>query len=282
MEIGTIMISGFTIASLIGLTIGLLITGAIAGILAGLLGVGGGIVIVPVLIVVADIFNVPDDVAMLVVVGTSLATIIPTSISSARAHHKKGAIDAGILRSWTPAIFVGALLGGIASKYLGANGLTLVFGFVALAVSVNLALPKTLVLAPAPPETLPARTAFALPIGFTSALMGIGGGTLSVPIMTMLSIPVHRAVATASVFGLAIAVPAVCGFIWSGWTASGRPPGSFGYVNVPAAVVLFSTSVFTAPLGAKLAHRLPARKLKIAFAAFLFVSSVRMLWKAFN
>ena len=274
------MISGFTIVSLVGLAIGLLITGAAAGLLAGLLGVGGGIAIVPVLIVVTEIFDVPQDIAMLVVVGTSLATIIPTSISSARAHRKRGAFDPYILRSWTPAIFGGALIGGIASNYLGSNGLMLVFGCVALAVSINLALPKTLVLALSPPQTLPARTAIALPIGFTSALMGIGGGTLSVPVMTMLSVPVHRAVATASVFGLAIAVPAVCGFIWSGWAVAGRPPGSFGYVNAPAAVVLFSTSVITAPLGAKLAHRLPARKLKIAFAVFLFVSALRMLWKA--
>ena len=274
------MIAGFEISSLIGLTIGLLITGGIAGVLAGLLGVGGGIVIVPVLIVVAEIFRVPPEVAMLLVVGTSLATIIPTSISSARAHNRKGAIDRDILRGWAPAIFVGAALGGIASKFLGSQGLTLVFGFVALAVSINLALPKTLNLADAPPEGAVAKAAIAGPIGFTSALMGIGGGTLSVPVMTMLSVPVHRAVATASVFGLAIAIPAVLGFVWAGWGVPGRPPGSLGYVNIPAAVVLFSVSVFTAPLGATLAHRLPARQLKIAFAVFLFVSAVRMLWKA--
>ncbi|WP_371156430.1 sulfite exporter TauE/SafE family protein [Jannaschia sp. 2305UL9-9] len=273
------MVAEFEITTLIGLTLGLLVTGGIAGVLAGLLGVGGGIVIVPVLIVVAEGFAVPDDVAMLLVVGTSLATIIPTSISSARAHNRKGAIDREILRGWTPAIFVGAALGGIASKFLGSAGLTLVFGIVALIVSINLALPKTLNLAPAPPAGAVSRAAIAGPIGFTSALMGIGGGTLSVPVMTMLSVPVHRAVATASVFGLAIALPAVLGFVWAGWDVAGRPPGSLGYVNVPAAVVLFSISVFTAPFGASLAHRLPARKLKLAFALFLFISACRMLWK---
>lgn len=274
------MIAGFSAAVLAGLTVGLLVTGAIAGVLAGLLGVGGGIVIVPVLVLVAEIFDINDDIAMLLVVGTSLATIIPTSISSARAHHKRGAIDFDILRGWVPAIFLGALLGGIASKFIGSDGLTLVFGVVAIIVSINLALPKTLTLAAAPPKAVASQSAIALPIGFTSALMGIGGGTLSVPIMSMLSVPVHRAVATASVFGLAIAVPAVAGFIWAGLGVEGRPPGSLGFVNLPAAIVLFSMSVLTAPYGAKLAHILEPRKLKLAFAVFLAISAARMLWKA--
>ena len=110
--------------------------------------------------------------------------------------------------------------------------------------------------------------------------MGIGGGTLAVPVMTMLSVPVHRAVATASVFGLLIAVPAVCGFVWSGWNVDGRPPGSLGYVNLPAAVLLFAFAIFTAPLGAAWAHRLGARQLKLAFALFLAISALRMLWRA--
>lgn len=274
------MLDDVSLTVLAGLAFGLVVTGAIAGILAGLLGVGGGIVIVPVLIIVAELFNISEDVAMLVVVGTSLATIIPTSISSARAHHRKGAIDLDILKSWTPAIFIGALLGGLASKVLGANGLTIIFGAVALLVAVNLAIPRTITLAANPPTTAVGRSALGLPIGFTSALMGIGGGTLSVPIMTMLSVPVHRAVATASVFGLAIALPAVLGFIWSGWGVAQRPPGSLGYVNIPAAILIFSASVLTAPFGAKLAHSLPPARLKLAFAAFLFISGARMLWRA--
>lgn len=274
------MAEDFSIFMIFGLLLGLLVTGAIAGILAGLLGVGGGIVIVPVLIIVAEIFQIDNNIAMLLVVGTSLATIIPTSISSARAHNKRGAIDFSILRGWGPAIFVGALLGGLASKSIGSNGLTLVFGAVALLVSINLAIPKALNLASDPPTSKIVQSLIALPIGFISALMGIGGGTLSVPIMTMLSVSVHRAVATASVFGFAIAVPAVLGFIWSGLGVEGRPFGSLGFVNLPAAAVLFSTSVLTAPFGAKLAHLLEPRKLKLAFAIFLAISAVRMLWKA--
>jgi len=155
-----------------------------------------------------------------------------------------------------------------------------VFGVVALAVAINLLFNNSITLAPQPPASKPIQTIIAFPIGFTSALMGIGGGTLSVPVLSMLSVPVHRAVATASVFGLAIAVPATAGFIWAGWGVTGRPPGSLGFVNLPAAVVLFSVSIFTAPFGAKLAHTLEPRRLKIAFAVFLFVSAIRMLWKA--
>jgi len=274
--------AGFSFSVLIGLTLGLMLTGAIAGVLAGLLGVGGGIVIVPVLIVIVELFDIHDSIAMLLVVGTSLATIIPTSISSARAHRKRGAIDVDILRGWIPAVFIGALIGGIASKYIGSGGLTLVFGVVALIVSVNLAIKKTITLASAPPESRFSQSAIALPIGFTSALMGIGGGTLSVPVLSMLSVPVHRAVATASVFGLAIALPAVCGFIWAGIGVEGRPPGSIGFVNLPAAVLLFSMSVVTAPYGVRLAHSLEPRKLKVAFAIFLGLSALRMLWKYFG
>jgi len=273
------MYEGYLITDLVGLALGLLVTGAVAGVLAGLLGVGGGIVIVPVLILVAELFQVDASIAMLTVVGTSLATIIPTSISSARAHHKRGAIDLDILRGWVPAIFFGALAGGIASKFIGSAGLTLVFGLVALVVSINLALPKTITLSNSPPQTIGAQSFIALPIGFLSALMGIGGGTLSVPVMTMLSVPVHRAVATASVFGLAIAIPAVGGFLWAGVGVEARPPGSVGFINIPAAVMLFSMSVLTAPYGAKLAHVLPARSLKVVFAIFLFASATRMLWK---
>lgn len=265
---------------LLALIAGLLVTGAIAGLLAGLLGVGGGIVIVPILIVVADLIGLSSDIAMFCVVGTSLATIIPTSIASARAHRRKGAIDTAILRGWGGAVFAGAALGGAISGWLSARDLMIVFGVAALAVALNLALPKTLVLADGPPSRPSARIATAAPIGFVSALMGIGGGTLAVPVMTMLSVPVHRAVATASVFGLLIAIPAVCGFLWSGWNVDGRPPGSLGYVNLPAAVLLFVFGVFTAPLGAALSHRLAARQLKLAFALFLAISALRMVWRA--
>lgn len=264
------------------LAIGLLVTGALAGVLAGLLGVGGGIVIVPVLFLLFGFLQVPQEVAMHLAVGTSLCTIIPTSISSARSHYRRGAIDVTLLKRWAPLIFVGALVGGLLSKVLNADVLTLIFGFVALAVSLNMAIPKTLVISSNLPAGIIGAGALPVGIGGFSALMGIGGGTLSVPVLSAFSFPVHRAVATASAFGLVIAVPAVFGFIWSGLNVEGRPPFSLGYVSLPAAVLIFSVSVLTAPLGSKLAHSLNPARLKLAFALFLFLTALRMLWSVFG
>lgn len=268
----------YSMVFLLILAVAMLCTGAIAGVLAGLLGVGGGIVIVPVLFILFDYLNIPPQVSMHIAVATSLATIIPTSISSARSHHKKGSIDIDLLKSWSPLIFIGAAIGGILSKYLASTSLTLIFGVIALLVSINMALPKKLVISDELPKGVVGKGLLPSFIGGFSALMGIGGGTLSVPILSAFSFPIHRAVGTASAFGLVIAIPAVIGFIWSGWSVDLRPPYSFGYVSVPAAVLIFSVSVFTAPLGAKLAHRLNPANLKKVFAVFLFITSLRMLW----
>ena len=268
----------YTLAFLLVLAVAMLCTGAIAGVLAGLLGVGGGIVIVPVLFILFDYLDIPAQISMHIAVATSLATIIPTSISSARSHHKKGSIDIDMLKFWAPLIFIGAAIGGILSKYLASSSLTLIFGVIALLVSINMALPKKVVIADELPKGVVGKGLLPSFIGGFSALMGIGGGTLSVPILSAFSFPIHRAVGTASAFGLVIAIPAVIGFIWSGWSADLRPPYSIGYVSVPAAVLIFSVSVFTAPLGTKLAHSLNPANLKKAFALFLFITSLRMLW----
>lgn len=232
----------------------------------------------PVLFILFDYLNIPPQISMHIAVATSLATIIPTSISSARSHHKKGSIDLDLLKSWAPLIFIGAAIGGVLSKYLASTSLTLIFGVIALLVSINMALPKKLVISDELPKGVVGKGLLPSFIGGFSALMGIGGGTLSVPILSAFSFPIHRAVGTASAFGLVIAIPAVIGFIWSGWSADLRPPYSFGYVSLPAAVLIFSVSVFTAPLGAKLAHSLNPANLKKAFALFLFITSLRMLW----
>lgn len=268
----------YTLAFLLTLAVAMLCTGAIAGVLAGLLGVGGGIVIVPVLFILFDYLDIPPQISMHVAVATSLATIIPTSISSARSHHKKGSIDLDLLKTWSPLIFIGAAIGGILSKYLASSSLTMIFGVIALLVSINMALPKKIVISEELPKGVMGKGFLPSFIGGFSALMGIGGGTLSVPILSAFSFPIHRAVGTASAFGLVIAIPAVIGFIWSGWSADLRPPYSIGYVSIPAAVLIFSVSVFTAPLGAKLAHSLNPANLKKAFALFLFITSLRMLW----
>ncbi|MCJ7873433.1 sulfite exporter TauE/SafE family protein [Phaeobacter sp. J2-8] len=272
------MTDQYSAAMLAALIVGLLATGAVAGVLAGLLGVGGGIVIVPVLFWLFDLLDVPTAVAMHLAVGTSLATIIPTSIASARSHHRKGAIDVEMLWAWAPLICAGALVGGVLSRFVSSGFLTLFFGVVAMIVALNMALPKKITLSNGLPRNRVAKSSIPSGIGLFSALMGIGGGTLSVPILTMFSVPVHRAVGTAAAFGLVIAVPAVSGFIWSGLGQPARPPFSIGYVNLPAAILIFSTSVFTAPHGSHLAHRLNPDRLKKLFALFLFLTSLRMLW----
>mgnify|MGYP001802058088 CR=1 FL=1 len=262
------MFETYSLTLLLTLGGGLLVTGAIAGVLAGLLGVGGGIVIVPVLFYLFDILNLPDAVSMHVAVATSLATIIPTSISSARSHNKRGNLDFELFRKWAPLILVGAAIGGFSARYFNGDHLTLIFGGIALLVSINMALPKKLVLADDLPKSPIANGTIGAVIGFFSSLMGIGGGTLSVPTLTLFSQPVLRAVGTASAFGLVIAVPAVIGFIFAGLSAEGRPPFSLGYVNIPAAVLIFSATI-----GARIASAINARALKLAFAGFLFLTA---------
>jgi uncharacterized membrane protein YfcA len=265
------------------LQIGLLIaslafTGVIAGVLAGLLGVGGGIVIVPVLFWVFGLLKLPVETSMHLAVGTSLATIIPTSWASMRAHRRRGGIDETLLSLWGPAIFIGAAVGGVAAKYINGDGLRLIFGLVALLVAINMALPRQVKVSEALPAGSASNRAIAIVIGLFSALMGIGGGTLSVPTLSAFSFPIHRAVGTASVIGMLIAVPAVAGFIWSGAGVMGRPPLSLGFVSLPAVAIIFPMTMTMAPVGVRLAHRLNQRRLKIAFAVFLFITASRMLY----
>ena len=263
----------------IGLLIAsLLFTGVVAGILAGLLGVGGGIVIVPVLFWIFGLLALPAATSMHLAVGSSLATIIATSWASMRAHRRRGSVDESLLRRWGPAIFVGAAIGGVAAKFINGDGLRLFFGVIALLVAINMALPRQLKVSDALPKSGLANRAIAAVIGLFSALMGIGGGTLSVPTLTAFSFPIHRAVGTASVIGMLIAIPAVAGFIWSGLGVPQRPPLSLGYVSLPAAALIFPMTMMMAPIGVKLAHRLNQRRLKIAFAVFLFITALRMLY----
>ncbi|MEM8822623.1 MAG: sulfite exporter TauE/SafE family protein [Pseudomonadota bacterium] len=257
----------------------LVMTGAAAGVLAGLLGVGGGIVIVPILFLVFAALDVPPETSMHVAVATSLATIIPTSISSARAHHRRGNVDVDLLKGWAPWLVLGSLVGGLLSFVLVGAALRLIFGVIALAVAINMAVPKTVTIADALPLSKVTQGGLSSLIGGFSALMGIGGGTLSVPILSAFSYPTHRAVGTAAAFGLLIALPGVIGFLMSGQGVDGRPPFSFGYVNLVAAALIFPATTLFAPLGARIATALPADRLKLVFAAFLGLTALRMLWE---
>jgi len=263
---------------LAGLAAAMALTGLASGTLAGLLGVGGGIVIVPVLFNVLPFFGIPETVQMKLAVGTSLATIIPTSIQSARKHFAKGTMDVALLRSLTPSIAVGVALGTLLAIWLKGDALTLVFALVAVAVAVNMALTSvTWRLRESFPEGA-VRHGIGAFIGTVSAMMGIGGGTVGVPILSAFGAPMRSAVATASAFGIIIAVPATIGFIWAGWGDPLLPPFSLGYVNLVGVALIVPSSMIAAPWGVRLAHSIPPLLLKRLFALFLALTSIRMLY----
>ncbi len=253
-------------------------TGIVAGILAGLLGVGGGIVIVPVLYHLLSYVGIAEEVRMHVAVGTSLATIILTSISSARAHHKKGAIDVKLLKSWGIVIFLGVLGGTWMASIVNAQILTGVFAVLALLVAANMAFrSEGTHLADKLPSS-PLKEVLALFIGWFSAMMGIGGGTFSVPILTLFNYPIRQAVGTASAIGLIIAIPGTVGFLAAGMNVADLPPGNIGYVNLLGFLIIVPMTMLFAPVGAHIAHTINTGMLKKAFAFFLFLTSLRMFY----
>ena len=256
-------------------------TGLVSGTLAGLLGVGGGIVIVPLLFNVFPLFGIPESIQMKVAVATSLATIIPTSIQSARKHYQKGAMDVGLLRSIWPSMLLGVAFGTFLAVYVRGEGLTAVFAMVSLLVALNMGFTGVdFKITESVPEG-PPRQAMGIGIGSVSAMMGIGGGTLGVPILSMCGHPIRAAVATASAFGLIISIPATIGFVWGGWNDPLLPPFSFGYVNLVGVALIAPTSILATPWGVHLAHTIPPLWLKRAFAVFLAVTSLRMFWSLF-
>lgn len=258
-------------------TVLLLFTGASAGILAGLLGVGGGIVIVPVLFWLAPFFKIDPALSMHIAVATSLATIVPTSISSARAHYRKGVVDQSLLRLWLPGIILGAASGGLTAKFLNGEALRLIFGVIALIVSVAMVRKQMWVISESLPTGRMTNGLISYVVGGFSALMGIGGGTLSVPVLSLFGFPIHSAVGTASSFGVAIAASAVGFYIWAGWAVEGLPEGSIGFVNLPAGLIIAAVTVFAAPLGAKFAHAMPKLALRRCFALFLAITGIKMI-----
>ncbi|MXN65595.1 TSUP family transporter [Stappia sp. GBMRC 2046] len=268
----------FEIGSLLILGIALLATGVIAGIIAGLLGVGGGIVIVPVLYHMLTALGVGENVVMHVAVGTSLATILATGTSSALAHYKRGSVDLDLLKRWCIPIAVGVIAGTIIGGNVSGMVLSLIFATVALLVAINMIFRKDgIALAGQLPGT-PLKELLGLLIGGISVMMGIGGGTLSVPILTLFSYPIRKAVGTASAIGLIIAVPGTIGAIYYGLGVEGRPSWSLGYVNLIGFLLIIPASTLSAPWGARIAHAINPRALKIVFALFLGFTGLRMFY----
>lgn len=261
---------------------GLIVTGLVAGVLAGLLGVGGGIVIVPVLYHVFTLLGIDEAVRMHLAVGTSLGTIILTSIRSVRAHAKKGAVDWDMLRSWALPVLVGVVSGTLIAAYVSGDALTAVFATIALLVAANLAFGKESWRLGTKLPAMPVQYSVASVIGVLSALMGIGGGTFAVSFMTLYGKDAREAVATSSGLGVLIAVPAVIGFVWAGWNDPALPPFSLGYVNLVGMALIAPLSVLAAPWGAALAHAISQKALIRAFAFFLVLTSFQMFYRLFG
>ena len=253
--------------------------GAVAGVLAGLLGIGGGLVIVPMLNIAFEVQGFPDVHIQHVALGTSLATIIFTSISSMMAHHKRGAINWPAFWRLTPGIVIGTYLGACLAAVMTTLYLKLFFAVFLFYVATQMLLGFK----PASSRQMPGHAgSFGAGnvIGAFSALVGIGGGTLTVPFLTWCNQTIHTAIGTAAAVGLPIALAGTAGFVINGFSIEGIPGPNFGYVYIPAFLGIIAMSVVTAPLGAKLAHSLPVDKLKRIFAILLYIVGARMVWSA--
>ena len=253
-----------------------LLTGAVAGLSAGLLGIGGGLIIVPILFFIFSSRQVAPEHIMHMALATSLATIIVTSISSAWAHHKRGAVLWPIVFNLSPGIIIGAWLGAMLASALASDILKPVFGVYELLVAIHLLVNYRPATHTASISRTKSITGGAV-IGSISSVIGIGGATLTIPFLLWHNISIKNAVASSAACGFPIAVAGTAAYIISGWNVAGLPPYTLGYVNLPAFAMIIITSMITAPVGAALAHKLPEKTLRIFFAVFLLVLSFKML-----
>ena len=256
----------------------LVVMGGLAGVMAGLLGIGGGALIVPVLVMVFEAQHVNPGVIMQAALGTSMATIVFTAVSSVLAHQRRSAVIWSIFRTITPGIVVGSLLGASIAHVLAGRTLRIMF----LVFMFLLALQMSRgTMATSAHRRLPGAagvSAVGGVIGLLSAFFGIGGGSMSVPFMTWCGVPARQAIATSAAIGFPIALSAAVGYVVAGWNAEGLPPWSVGYVVLPAFAGIVVASMLAAPLGARLAHRLSDATLRRIFAAFVTILGVKMLW----
>jgi uncharacterized membrane protein YfcA len=261
------------------LIIELALLGIGTGFLAGLLGIGGGMLMVPFITLIMSQRGIAPDLSVKMAIATSMATIIFTSISSVRAHHKRGAVRWDIVKRLAPGIVVGSIIGSLGVfALLKGSYLAIFFGLFVSFSATQMFLDKK----PKPTRQMPGAVGqFAAGgfIGFLSGLVGAGGGFISVPFMTWCNVAIHSAVATSAALGFPIALANVLGYIISGNSVQGLPPHSFGYIWLPALLVIAICSFMTAPYGAKAAHSLPVGKLKRIFASILYVLAAYMLYK---
>lgn len=263
----------------LGLITGLIALGLAAGFLAGLLGIGGGMVMVPFMTMMMSSRGFPVEHLVHTAVATSLATICFTSLSSVRAHHKRGAVRWDIVKRFAPGIVAGSLVGPHLAAALKTSWLSTVFAVFVAFSATQMILDRK----PKPTRELPAAPGlFGVGgvIGILSALVGAGGGFLSVPFMTWCNVAIHKAVATSAALGFPIALATTIGFIHAGWNLQDMPSGSIGYVYLPALLIIAVGSVLMAPIGARAAHAMNVKQLKQAFAIVLYLLAAYMLYKA--
>ncbi len=249
--------------------------GAIVGFFAGLLGIGGGLITVSSLALMFAAHGYPPEYVMHMAVGTSLAVIVAGSWSSFRAHHRHGAVDWDVVRAMTPGLFGGVLVGAVVARFLSTAILKYFFLVVMAAITAQMAFS----LRPKPSRALPGKPALAavgVGIGLLSSLMGGGAAAVGVPFLTWCNVSTHRAIGTVAAVGFPLALAGTAGYVVSGWSASGLPAGSIGFVYVPAFVAITIPSMLLAPLGAKLAHRLKGATLRRIFAVFLLVTGAKV------
>ncbi|MCG2575619.1 sulfite exporter TauE/SafE family protein [Dechloromonas sp. XY25] len=258
-----------------------LLTGAVAGFFAGLLGVGGGVVVVPVLTMVFAAQGFPANEVLHLALGTSMATILFTSLSSLRAHHAHQAVLWPVMRRLTPGILAGTLLGAQLAARISSRALSIFF----VAFMLMVAFQMVANLRPKPTRSLPGRAGLGVVgglIGAIASLAAMGGGALTVPYLIWCNVRPHQAIGTSAAVGLPIALGGTVGYVWNGWPHPELPAGSLGFVYLPALAVILLASVMMAPMGARLAHRLPIKVLKRIFAGLLLLLSAKMLWSLYG
>lgn len=256
----------------------LMAVGAFAGFIAGLLGIGGGMIVVPIVLWALDRQGLAGEHAQHLALGTSFAVMVFTTFSSAWAQHRKGAVRWDAVRKMAPAMVVGGLIGATVSPYLSTKGLQIFFICFAFAVGIQ----TLLRLKPKPSRQLPGASGLIGAgggFGLLSSWVGIGGGSLSVPFLLYCNIPAHHAVGTSSGLAWPMALSGAIGYWWAGVQVSGLPEGTFGFIYLPATAVLAACTVVFAPLGVKVAHKLPADALKTAFGVLLLCIAGQMFYK---
>jgi uncharacterized membrane protein YfcA len=283
-EIG-VTIAGLDVAELTELALLLVAVGALAGFLAGVFGIGGGAVLVPVFYECFRLAGVPLEVRMPLCVGTSLAVIIPTSISSFRAHYRKGAVDMAILKVWWLPIVLGVVAGSTTARFAPERLFKYVFVMVAWSAAARLLLAReNWKFGDDMPKGALMRL-YGFGVGILATLMGVGGGLVSNLLMTFYSRPIHQAVATSSALAVLISIPGALGYVYAGWPVAAHFPSvtalqlpfALGYVSLIGAVLVMPTSLLTAPLGVKAAHAMSKRTLEIAFGIYLFIVGGRFV-----